>query len=128
MDQLLKRELTKIGVLFLIGVSLLTLFIFQGFSSGVTWSGFGFRDFWIMLTFIFFPIGIAYGWRNMTGLFSIIRSADNPPHGKYGYTTVMITIVNLSIAVVVFFALGWLFGVYHAVKKLQYLKNNSIVQ
>ncbi len=76
------------------------------------------NSMFILIAILLYPIGLAYGWRQMYNLLARIRSTDRPPRGNIGSTTIAITIMNISLAFGITIVFGWLFGVYNAIKIL----------
>lgn len=129
MNQKLKKELIKVSVLMAIGIVLLIMFLNYTMNTvGIKsiQDVMGLENFLIMLTILLYPVGVFYGWRTMANIFLKIRSADRPPEGHAGSITVAITIMNLTFACFATICLGWIFGVYNAIRTLLKYKQESI--
>lgn len=121
MNQKLKREFIKVSVLLAIGIVLLIMFLNYTINTvgiksiqDIT----GLENILIMLAILLYPVGVFYGWRAMLNIFLKIRGADRPPEGHAGSITGAVTIMNLAIAFTVTVCLGWVFGVYNAIRIL----------
>lgn len=81
------------------------------------------------IAILLYPIGIAYGWRQIAGFYSGMRKGDRIGHLRnVGYNTIMISALWIGFAIAITFMFGWIFGTINAIKKLRSLKNTVNVQ
>jgi len=122
----LEKEKKKMMILIGVGVILAILFLVYAFmNTDVDIRSFDLGSIFTIIAIVLYPLGIAYGWNSIIGLYKKIRGADRyKPGWNVGSATVAITIMNLTIALTVTICFGWIFGVYEAVITLRKLKRD----
>ena len=119
-----EKEKKKMLILIGIGVILAILFLVYAFkNTNIYIRSFDLGSIFTIIAIVLYPLGIAYGWNSIIGLYKKIRGADRyKPGWNVGSATVAITIMNISVAGAVTICFGWILGIYKAVVTLIELK------
>jgi len=122
----LEKEKKKMMILIGVGVILAILFLVYAFmNTDVDIRSFDLGSIFTIIAIVLYPLGIAYGWNSIIGLYKKIRGADRyKPGWNVGSATVAITIMNIAVAGAITICFGWIFGVYEAVITLRKLKRD----
>lgn len=122
----LEKEKKRMMILIGGGVILAILFLsYAFFNTDMDILSFDLESIFTIIAIMLYPLGIAYGWNSIIGVYRKIRGADKYKAGwNVGATTVAITIMNIAVAGAVTICFGWIFGVYNAVVTLRKLKKD----
>lgn len=121
-----EKEKKKMLILIGVGVILAILFLAYAFlNTDMDIRSFDLESIFTIIAIMLYPLGIAYGWNSIIGLYRKIRGADKYEAGwNVGSTTVAITIMNIAVAGAITICFGWILGVYNAVVTLRKLKRD----
>ncbi|MGF7036733.1 hypothetical protein J2T17_007808 [Paenibacillus mucilaginosus] len=121
-----KKELIKVSVTIAIGLGLFIFMLINAHAGDTPTKPIAKDEIPFIVTMILYPTGVLYGWRDMLRLFSRGIATDRAHEFTYvSQKTMQISAFIFFLSLLIALSVGWIAGIYRAVRTLIYLRNAS---